>query len=119
MIAARIQIAGVLVLGCVSQQISGFAQSSDKGQKEQNPAIRIIAASFGDQVNGNTCTPDLSICNGVTKCSFTVGEMCDVKSSVKNLEVTWDCGEGTAKKARAAAKGTPISLDCATKSTHR
>jgi len=79
---------------------------------KKNPAIRIVNASFGDQLAHNTCTPDMSICKGLAVCKFTVGDMCAVDSKVKNLEVTWDCGEGTGKKSRAAAKDTEISLGC-------
>jgi hypothetical protein len=91
-----------------------FLRSPFARQQEakKDPAIRIIEASFGDQLAHKTCVPDLSICRGLAVCKFTVGEMCQIDSKVKNLEVTWDCGQGTDKKARAAAKGTQIALEC-------
>lgn len=91
------------------------ADSPNQKAAKKNPMIRIIDASFGDQLSHKTCTPDLSICKGLAVCRFTVANMCAIDSQVKNLEVTWDCGDGTAKKARAAAKGTEISLECANK----
>jgi hypothetical protein len=77
----------------------------------QPASIRILSAKFGD-THGDSCVPNLSICDGKTVCEFVVGEMCSVKGEAKNLEVSWDCGPDTPKKARAAAKGTKISIAC-------
>lgn len=92
--------------------VLGFALQA---KTKSDPAIRIVDASFGDQLNHKTCSPDLSLCKGLSTCKFTVGEMCSVDARVKNLEVTWDCGDGTEKHAKAAAKGTEISLECTEK----
>jgi hypothetical protein len=94
-------LVGVLGQGCVAQTA-----------KPADPKIRILDATFGDQSSHKTCKPDLALCQGRSVCAFTVGEMCEVRATVKNLEVVWDCGEGAAKKARAAAMGTKISLSC-------
>jgi hypothetical protein len=102
---------GTLLL-IIAQLLLASAREQKEESKAGQPAIRILNASFGDQLSHKTCVPDLSICKGITQCKFTVGDMCEINSSVKNLEVTWDCGDGTAKKMRAAAKGTQISLDC-------
>jgi hypothetical protein len=82
----------------------------------KDPAIRIIEATYGDKTSHKTCTPNLSICSGQAECSFQVDDgLCAVDAPVKNLEVVWDCGDGTDKHARAAAKGTRISLECVSK----
>jgi hypothetical protein len=76
--------------------------------------IRVIDATYGDSRAKKSCKPDLSICKGRTICEFVVDDgLCAVDAAVKNLEVMWDCGPGTQKKSRAAAKGTKMSLSCA------
>jgi hypothetical protein len=89
-----------------------LAQSKNLNAAEKDPGIRILDASFGDQIGKKTCKPDLSICKDRTICEFTVTDMCPVDSTVKNLEVIWDCGKGTVKKTKAAAKGTKMTLKC-------
>ena len=75
--------------------------------------IRILEATYGDSQSKKTCKPDLSICKGLSTCAFVVDDgLCKVNAPVKNLEVTLDCGDGTPKKVRAAAKGTKITLSC-------
>jgi hypothetical protein len=104
----------VLVISMIwapDTRVAASAQAKSRS-KGDNPLVHIVAASFGDQLSKKTCNPDLSLCEGLAMCRFTVGEMCKVESKVKNLEVTWDCGPGTSKKARAAAQGTEISLEC-------
>lgn len=103
----RLAIAGIVLVSMGPVHIRATNDSQKK-----HVGIRILDASFGDQLAHKTCVPNLSLCKGITECTFTVGDLCEVNSAVKNLEVTWDCGDGTAKKARAAAKGTPITLDC-------
>jgi hypothetical protein len=98
----RLVSAGILIT------FTCFGQAGKK-----KPELRIIEATYGDQVGGKTCKADMSICKlGNLVCHFTVDEMCQVDSDVKNLEVTYDCGVGTEKKAVAAAKGTPITMSC-------
>ena len=97
---------------CAQAARHPFVGATSQQSGKKNPAIRIIEASFGDQLAHKTCTPDMSICKGLAVCKFTVGDMCTVDSKVKNLEVTWDCGDATDKKVRAAAKDTEISLSC-------
>jgi hypothetical protein len=102
-----------LIATAVLSVVAFNGQSVPASKAKNSSGIRIIEATFGDQVAHKTCTPDLSICKSIANCSFTVGDMCTIDSQVKNLEVTWDCGEGTEKHARAAAKDTKISLSCA------
>jgi hypothetical protein len=90
-----------------SRQDTG--KTDKKGKKD--PAIRIITAKYG--YKEKTCSPTLSLCNGLTKCEFNVDDgLCTVDAPVKNLEVVWDCGPGTEKHARAEAKGGRMSLEC-------
>ena len=86
--------------------------SSPTNECSKGTGIRILHASFGDQRAGKTCTPDLSLCKKLAQCRFTVAEMCAIDSQVKNLEVTWDCGDSTEKHSKAAAKDTEITLAC-------
>lgn len=88
---------------------------SQSKQMREDPKIRIVDASFGDQINHKTCKPDLSLCEGIASCKFTVGNMCTIDALVKNLEVTWDCGKGTEKHMKAAAQGTEIEIGCASR----
>ena len=89
-----------------------YSDPQSKQTRKNGSGIRILSATFGDQLAHKTCTPDLSICKGLALCKFTVGDLCPVDSQVKNLEVVWDCGDGTDKKAKAAAKDTEIRLEC-------
>lgn len=77
--------------------------------------IEVLTTAYGDG-QGHTCTPDISICNGLAKCSFLVEDsLCSLGSdagSARNLEVIFSCGVPLQDKGVAAAKGTRITLDC-------
>ena len=90
-----------------------FAAYAGQVGKKASQAIRILEATYGDKQGGKTCSPKLSICAGLALCEFTVDDgLCAVEAPVKNLEVTWDCGARNNKRARAAARGTKMSLSC-------
>jgi hypothetical protein len=91
-------------------------QLASNGKTVEEKGIRVISATYGDKQSGKTCKPDLSLCKGLASCEFEVGDgLCQVEAPVKNLEVEWDCGPHTEQKARAAAKGTRISISCTQK----
>jgi hypothetical protein len=103
----------LLPVGMLALIISAPFCVEGQNTAKKNSGIRIIEATYGDKSTGKTCSPDLSVCKGLSKCEFNVDDgLCTIEAPVKNLEVVWDCGPGTTKKARAAAKGTNMSFEC-------
>lgn len=76
--------------------------------------IEITKATYGDE--RYTCSPDLAFCNGLALCGFIVGDtLCvldDNAGPARNLEVEYFCGAPLPPKAKAAAKGTRMEIDC-------
>jgi ATP-dependent DNA ligase len=107
-----ISAALVLTVSAISTKRSRILATT-QAKAKKDTGIRIIEATYGDRTSHKTCTPNLSICKGSAKCEFLVDDgLCAVDAPVKNLEVIWDCGEGTDKHARAAAKDSRITLEC-------
>jgi hypothetical protein len=98
----------------VAASIVTTSSAGDLGQSTPpKTGIQIKTAVYGDVQGKKTCVPTLSICTGRALCEFVVDDgLCKVDAAVKNLEVQWVCGESTTPKARAAAKGTKITLAC-------
>jgi hypothetical protein len=85
---------------------------TDGVSNSEGSGIRILEATYGD--GKKLCRPNLGICNGRSTCEFKVtDDLCTVDAPVKNLDVTWDCGEKTEKHEKAEARGGTISLKCA------
>lgn len=80
---------------------------------QNRPHIHIVEATYGDKSTGNTCVPNLRICQETSECEFTVDDgLCDVDSKVKTLEVVWDCGADSEIKTSTATKDAKMSLVC-------
>jgi hypothetical protein len=77
--------------------------------------IEVLTAVYGDN-QGHSCSAKeavASACNTRAQCGFIVGDLCDPGAAIaRNLEVTFSCGVPLQDKAKAAAKGTRITLDC-------
>ena len=84
------------------------ASAADDGYK-----ISIQSARYGDLEDAKFCTPDLSVCNGLSECSFLINDsLCQVPpeaSPARNLEVFFTCGKKE-PKAVAGARNTRMEL---------
>lgn len=95
---------------------SGEAAKAEPGPRLFSAkSIHITSAVYGDGSADNRCSPSLALCEGRSLCEFQVTDgLCALPAgagSARNLEVQWTCGSDE-PRARAAAKGTQISLSC-------
>lgn len=92
-------VAGATIVGSVS-----FAADNSK--------IRVVEAKWGDFFTENaTCAPDLSRCNGQTKCVVPPKDY-QCKTAVKpkpveiQLNIVWECGDSMHAAGHGAGPGT-------------
>lgn len=80
--------------------------------------LAIVNAFYEADGQTTICEPSLSLCVGLTECSFIVDdglcpeEASNFVNSIKNLIVTYSCGVPFSDKSIAAAEATRIELTC-------
>jgi hypothetical protein len=96
------------LLAAALSTLAALAQAADEDLK-----ITIKSARYGDLPANKTCTPDLSLCNGRSECSFMIADsLCQVPrgaGSARNLEVFFSCGKKEPKGV-AGAQDTRMKL---------